>query len=448
MKNLQISRLTSHVSRLTSHVSRLTSLIFLFVQVIVLQANAKDDAERKFTLDKNSFIENKGQWHANALFLAKLNGKDVWITKEGLVYDYYELQKVQKGNETETMKRNHVIKTSNMNFNPLCKAKGQNDKNGYLNFLVGENQDKWAREVKMYEAVLVNSVYENINQRYYLEDGSIRYDYIVKPNGRISDIQVRLDGVEGIRINEKGELTYQTLFGEVSHTKLYTFQEIKGRKQEVKSRFKIIDKNTFGFEVSAYDSTKNLVIDPVIYSTIMGGTLEDYGYGVVADNLGNTFLTGSTSSSNFPITAGVVQPTYLPMAGAQMGFVARMNNTGNSLIYCTYVGGNYTTRLFKIDIHQNTGIAYAIGNTLGPGLPIVGNNSGFASAQAILVVLNANGTNYVYSRYIGGANDEIGMDLRVDQANPNLVYVTGNTNSSTFQTTIPYQVVCCDYFFA
>lgn len=79
---------------------RLIVVYFIISQLAFLKLNAKNNVQSIFSMDRNSFIENKGQWNEHAKFLSKLNGKDVWITKEGLIYDYYELKRVEREAKT------------------------------------------------------------------------------------------------------------------------------------------------------------------------------------------------------------------------------------------------------------------------------------------------------------------------------------------------------------
>ncbi len=413
------------------------------MQVIANNVFAENKKGQNFDKDQNSFIENKGQWDKEVLFLCKMNNQDAWITKSGLVLDYYKLEQKRDSQENaQMMRKSHIVKTTILHQEKYSESKGNNSKEGYLNFLIGENRNNWATEVKMYSDVLISNIYKNIDLKYYFENKSLRYDYIINPRGNVKDITWKFEGTDKNYINREGELIFETIFGDVKHTKLFTYQLINGVKKEIKSRFIYNEsKNEFQFSVDKYDSTKPLVIDPIIYSTIIAGTLQDAGFGIVADNSGNTYLTGTTNSSNFPVTVGAPQPTLITTGG--MGFIAKLNSLGTGLVYCTYVGGNYTTYLNKIDVDPLTGVAYAVGQTAGPGMPIIGNNSVYSNApnDVLLVVLNSTGTNYVYSRYITGYNvngngDDQALDVRVDMNNSNFVYITGFTKSPTFPTTI------------
>ena len=105
----------------------------------------------------------------------------------------------------------------------------------------------------------------------------------------------------------------------------------------------------------------------LIYSTYLGGASDDLGYGIVVDALGNAYVTGVTGSSNFPVSAGAFQPTN--RAGWYKGFVAKLNNTGSSLLYSTYLGGSG-----GLDQSRAIAVDYAAHrircNTISPGYVI------------------------------------------------------------------------------
>ena len=85
-----------------------------------------------------------------------------------------------------------------------------------------------------------------------------------------------------------------------------------------------------------YDLRRPLFIDPLVYSTYLGGSGADYGYGIAVDSSGNAYVTGYTASTNFP-TMNPLQPSY---GGSGDAFVAKINPAGSALVYSTYLGGS------------------------------------------------------------------------------------------------------------
>src|SRR5262249_20839896 len=125
--------------------------------------------------------------------------------------------------------------------------------------------------------------------------------------------------------------------GEVRLRSPRTYQDTKGSRREVRGRFAIKNNNEVGFEIGAYDRRRELVIDPVlVYSTFLGGSGFDFAYSIAADSSGNAYVTGSTSSPDFP----AVNPIQSQNHGYGDAFVTKMNADGTALMYSTYLGGS------------------------------------------------------------------------------------------------------------
>jgi len=163
----------------------------------------------------------------------------------------------------------------------------------------------------------------------------------------------------------------------------------------------------------------------LVYSTYLGGAGGETGTGIAVDSAGNTYVTGGTESANFPTTVGV----YQTMPGK--AFVTRLNSTGSSLVYSTYLGGGATIQYTNLAI-DSLGDAYIVG-AAGPGMPIVNSiQQGFGggSRDAFVNVLNSFGTTLTFGSYLGGTADDFGWGIVVDSSNN--FYVAGSTNSVDF----------------
>src|SRR5439155_21659353 len=147
-----------------------------------------------------------------------------------------------------------------------------------------------------------------------------------------------------------------------------------------------------GFQVGAYERALALVIDPVlVYSTYLGGNGDDEGQGIAVDSLGNAYVTGDTSSTNFPTTPGVFRTAY---AGDRDAFVTKLNATGTGLVYSTYFGGNDHDFGQGIAV-DSVGNAYVTGDTASTNFPTTSGAAQAAlrgSADAFITKLNPAGT--------------------------------------------------------
>jgi hypothetical protein len=168
------------------------------------------------------------------------------------------------------------------------------------------------------------------------------------------------------------------------------------------------------------------------YSTFLGGSLPDSAYGIAVDAAGNAYVTGQTTSADFPTTAGAFQTV---LAGANNAFVAKLNATGSALAYSTYLGGSSIDQGSAIAV-DGGGNAYVAGFTYSANFPTTMGafQTTYSGAGAAFVTkVNAAGTGLVYSTYLTGDGADLASGLAIDAAGN--AYVTGQTGSTNFPTT-------------
>jgi len=174
----------------------------------------------------------------------------------------------------------------------------------------------------------------------------------------------------------------------------------------------------------------------LVYSTYLGGSGNDDGLSIAVDSAGNAYVTGSTTSANFP-TRNPIQATY---RGTGDVFVTKLNAAGSALVYSTYLGGSDQDAAFGIAV-DSAGNAYVTGGTLSTNFPtqnaLQPASGGFADAFATKI--NAAGSALVYSTYLGGTGnfDDQGFGIAVDGSGN--AYVAGRAASPNFPTRNPIQ---------
>src|SRR5712691_11698552 len=168
---------------------------------------------------------------------------------------------------------------------------------------------------------------------------------------------------------------------------------------------------------------KPLVIDPVlVYSTYLGGSGFDSGWGIAVDGSGNVYVTGSAQSTNFP-TANPLQPSF---GGGTFqidgdAFVTKINAAGSARVYSTYLGGGGGDDGDGIAV-DGSGYAYVTGTTSSTNFhtvnPLQASNAGgtFTGTfgDAFVTKINAAGSALVYSTYLGGSGNDYGNGIAVD----------------------------------
>jgi len=162
------------------------------------------------------------------------------------------------------------------------------------------------------------------------------------------------------------------------------------------------------------------------------------GRAIAVDSSGNTYLTGYTTSPNFPTTAGAFQTACNATCatGFSDAFVMKLDATGTKLLYSTYLGGNGNDLGSSIAVDQS-GNAYLIGNTSSADFPLLNPTQakfggGTGPGDAFVTEINPNGSALLFSTFLGGSMDEVGTGIALAAGS---FYVTGSTASADFPVT-------------
>jgi Beta-propeller repeat len=390
-----------------------------------------------------SFEANQGQTDAQVKFLSRGSGYTLFLTGDEAVFSF---RRNKAKHDTSIISRqpqpsqalpaaNAVLRMKLVKPNVAAEPTGEDQLLGKTSYLVGNDSKMWHSNVPTYAKVKYEGVYPGIDLVYYGNQRQLEYDFIVAPGADPRRIQFDVRGANKITRDDHGDLVLQTGVGEVRWHAPVAYQEKDGVRQEIAAGYVIKDKNRVEFEVANYDSRKALFIDPLIYSTYLGGSGGgDYGLGIAVDNSGNAYVTGATASDGFP-TVNPLQPAG---GGGTDAFVAKFNPSGSALIYSTYLGGNHDDFGNGIAT-DNSGNAYVVGMTNSPDFPTMSplqpaNGGGY---DAFVAKLNPTGSALVYSTYLGGRQDDYGFGIAADSSGN--AYVTGETGSYNFPTANPLQ---------
>ncbi|MDK9701268.1 MAG: T9SS type A sorting domain-containing protein [bacterium] len=207
---------------------------------------------------------------------------------------------------------------------------------------------------------------------------------------------------------------------------------VNGSRNEIDAAFQLTDKNTFGITLpNGYNSDHSLRIDPLIYSTFLGGSGDDFGYDVINDDAHGIYVCGTTYSTDFPLTQGAIDTVNL---GGDC-FITRLNTTGTQLIFSTLLGGaswDYATCL-SLDSIGNVSVA---GTTLSSDYPTTSTalSRTFGGwSDGFITRINTTGSMLLFSTFLGGSNrDDINDITSIPDGS---IFVTGKTSSSNFPTT-------------
>ncbi len=372
------------------------------------------------------FVKNEGQWSKNILFASFNNNYNFLITDNCFIFDYYNI----KQNENKTIKISNVVtyKIENANFNNFVE---EEISEWFLNFFLSNNRSNWKKFVRGSKKVIIKDLLPKIDAVLSYSD-NLRYDFIVHPGGNPEHIRFTIEGAQAEIVNSK-IIKIHTIFGEITHNNLFVYQKINGKIFKISATFNKVDDNVFGFDVESYDQNQDLIIDPTVFSCLIGGTNSEEIVDIIEPEPGKIIVTGWTESFDFPTTPGSYSRD---LSGQKDIFISSFCVKGSkrNLIFSTFLGGSETDYPSNILIDSKNNIIVG-GTTNSSDLPLINSISKSALGQydAYICKFNSKCDSIIFSTYLGGNKDDIATAFKL--AEDNSIYLTGYTNSTNLPIT-------------
>ncbi|HUO57970.1 MAG TPA: SBBP repeat-containing protein [bacterium] len=381
--------------------------------------------------------------------------------------------------------------------NPHPAFEGIERTGAISNYFIGKDPSKWRTKIPLYTQVKLKDVYPGVDMVYYGKQGHLEYDFIVKPGADPKAIKLTPNGpnkmdFQGNLILESGKQKVIMKAPEIYQIKDGQKVWVAGRFNRFKNLkidFRVdridplqtlvidpqLDFSTY-IGGSGNEEGRGIVVSPggnvflagdtgsvnfpispnapqttlsgsgdafvfelnstgsdLIYSTYLGGTNSDFGIGIVIDINGNTYLAGTTYSSDFPITPGAPQSLFGGGSTPQDGFIAKLDSTGSALVFSTYVGGSSDDLCWGITLDSSNNI-YVTGSTSSLDFPTTAGayqttygGRGYSptafDGDAFVTKINSSGTSFLYSTYLGGNGTDVSSGIAVDLNGS--AYITG-----------------------
>ena len=385
-----------------------------------------------------AFEPNQGQAATEVKFLSRAPGYLLQLTATGMrmIVTAPPDQQVRGGPAgripSGAPAPSHALTLTWLNASRHPEIAPESPLPGIVNYLKGRDPTQWRTGIRTYARVRYAAIYPGIDVVYYGNDGQFEYDLVVAPHADPAAARLGLEGV-GTTLDEGGDLQLALSDGRVLQLRApVAYQERDGQRRAVEARYRLSAATTgteVSFAIAAYDPDLPLIIDPLVYSTFLGGGGLDEGSAVAVSAADEVFVTGRSQSSTtaFPTTVGAFDTSH--NVDPFDAFVTRLNSTGTALVYSTFLGSSGGDSGEGIAVNA-ANEAFVTGSTGGgvsdfPTTVTAFDTSHNGGNDGFVTRLNSTGTALVYSTFLGGSGSDYGKDIAVNAANE--AFVVGFT---------------------
>ncbi len=343
------------------------------------------------------FEANHGQTDPEAKFLARGRDHTVFLTASGAVLAFNHTNRsvriaVRGGREPSIV--------------------GGGRQRAEAHYLIGADPSGWY-SAETYSTVTYAEVYPGIDLVFHGHQQQLEYDFVIAAGRDPGHIALAIDGADRVALDD-GDLVIGVAGREIRQHRALAYQDVAGERRGVDVEYVVRGPGELGFRVGAYDRSQPLVIDPVLtYATYLGGTDDDESGGIAVDAGGNIYLTGTTTLTHFP-TKDPLQPA---SGGVNDAFVAKLDAGGTALVYSTYLGGTggELGNAIAVDASGNAYIAGITQSSNFPTKQAAQATYGGAG-DAFVAKLDPTGSTLVYATFLGGTTTDTALGVAADAA--------------------------------
>ena len=428
-----------------------------------------------------SFAENRGQADARVRAIGTGPRFKAWLQDDAIV--------LQQGTATATLEFAGAGTHPKLTLTDPTSA--------VANYLHGSDANHWQTNVPLFRTAHYDGVWPGIGITIRQDNDRAKAEYTVAPGTDIAEIRLRFDGA--VSIASDGSLRVRSASGEFREEAPVLYQEIDGARKTVPGSFVETPGGLVGFTAeydhsrpltidptilfsgffggTAEDTITSVAVGPnfnvvvagwtismdlptalgarqsiaggvdafvagfspvggqLLYCTYLGGYGDDRAFGVAVDSSNNPYITGWTSSGNFP-TVGPLQSS---LKGARDAFVTKLNSGGNGIFYSTFLGGTGVDTGNAIAVDA-LGDAVIVGDTTSTTLPVTAGafQTKLGGGQdAFVARLAANGASLSFLTYFGGNSTDHGTAVQIDPTGP--IVIGGGTTSTNLPLLAAYQ---------
>jgi hypothetical protein len=365
-----------------------------------------------------SFEKNTGQAPASILFAMRLGAINAAIERDG-------------GLRIAPVGSSAPFRVVPLGASDHPHIEGSEPVDFRTNYILGQDPAGYVLDVPHYREVALRNIRPGVDLVYHATGRTLEFDYVVSPGADARAIALRIEGASSVSIEEGGDLRIADGETVLRQKRPVAYQDIGGARVGIKCDYRLAAENVVEIALGDYDASRELIIDPVVdYSSYMGGASDDFAAGIRIGPDGFIYVTGTTSSSNFP-TRGALDST---LGGSTDIFIAKINPATGKAVYATYLGGGNADSASAIAVDAS-GNVYVTGipgsrfpTTSGAYQTSASGTYGFVSK------LSAAGNTLLYSTLVAGTRP---MAIEVDSQGR--AVLTGSAGTSFTTTAGSYQ---------
>jgi uncharacterized protein (TIGR03437 family) len=337
------------------------------------------------------FEPNRGQTDSEVRYLARGSGYTLFLTDAEAVI---------------APRNGDAVRMRLAGANRHASLEGLEPTGGISNYFHGRDPKQWHTNIPHFKKALYRDVYPGIDEVFYGDNGKLEYDIVVSPGADPSLITMEYSGAHSLRVDERGDLELATATGNlhIARPTVYQFDDIGGRKT-VEASFRLNGTKRASILLARYDHGRRLIIDPTVtYATYLGGSGTESGNGITLDSDGNIYVSGGTTSADFPI----LNPFQSKLRTSE-AYVTKLNPAATAILYSTFIGGSLGDNALAIGIDKSRNIVI-MGNTSSKDFPV---QNAFQpvfpgdSEASFIARLDSTGSHLVYATYFGRFSGDI-----------------------------------------
>ena len=431
-------------------------LVALLVATLCFPPNARSAAASGAAATRAralaGFEANRGQAPSQVKFIARAPGNATYFfcdTSISVTLQSPRSLPMTRGQQPmASAARRRAIRVTFEGASARARLQPAGELVGCSNYMRGADPRQWITDAEHVSAIRYENIYDGIDIEYYFRNGLIEYDMIVRPGADPGRIRMRYEGADSALYVVGGStLVVPTAVASLTHTLGSIFQSDRAAESEtqptgcsagaldgpvneaaavratesVRARWRLVGPDEVAIAVDSYDRSRVLTLDPLVYSTLLGGSVpvsgmigggSDVAFGMCVDDAGSAYVTGFATSVDFPTTPGAFSTAHNTTPGDNYDvFVSKLSPDGSTLEFSTFVGGNVDDIGLSI-ARDPAGNVYVAGRTTSPNFPTTPGayRTVGGGDDSFLLKLDPTGSSLLYSTIAPGQQDALAVD--------------------------------------